>query len=73
MRRCAALCGIGESYLRAIIRNEEAIKVRVIGNINAVNYYQVRRFLLGRGVKLGPSYENRKGHLRIVRKPAVNE
>ncbi len=73
IRRCAGMLGIGEAYLRAIIRNEPEIKVRHIGGCSAVSYPQVKKFLLSRGVKLGPAYETRKSQLRIVTKPAVNQ
>ncbi len=72
IRRCAGMLGVGEAYLRTIIRNEEAIRVRKIGGCSAVSYPQVRRFLLGRGVKLGNPYETRKSHIRMLPK-AVNE
>jgi hypothetical protein len=72
VRRCAGMLGIGESYLRAIVRNEPEIKVRHIGGCSAVSYPQVRRFLLRRGVKLGRAYETRKSHIRMMPK-VVNE
>lgn len=66
------MLGVGEAYLRTIIRNEEAIKIRHIGGCSAVSYPQVRRFLRSRNVQFGQPYENRKQHLKIVTKPAVN-
>ncbi len=72
IRRCAGMLGVGESYLRAIIRNEDEVKVRRIGGCQAVSYPQVKKFLLRRGVKLGPAYETRKSHLRMMPK-VVNE
>jgi hypothetical protein len=73
IRRCASRLGIGENYLRAIVRNEPEIKVRHIGGCKAVSYPQVKRFLQSRNVQLGRPYETRKSQLRIVTKPAVNE
>ncbi len=73
IRRAAGMLGIGEAYLRAIIKNEPAIKVRKIGGCSAVSYPQVKRFLQGRNVKFGRPYETRKSQLRIVTKPAVNQ
>ena len=72
IRRCAGMLGIGEAYLRAIVRNEPEIRIRKIGGCSAVSYPAVRKLLLSRGVKLGRAYETRKSHLKIVPK-AVNE
>ena len=72
IRRCAGMLGVGEAYLRTIVRNEPEIKTRRIGGCQAVSFPQVKKLLLSRGVKLGQAYETRKAHLRIVPK-AVNE
>jgi hypothetical protein len=60
------MLGVGESYLRAIVRNEPAIKVRHIGGCSLVSYPQVRRFLAKRGVKFNKPYETRKSHIRMM-------